>query len=145
MPRLTLCGIGTLVYTLHKNVKMKMFGSWLFDIQVKMSYVVDIHEKSHDSSLNICSICLKIKSYYVNGRNRENHILCTVVQNGQSSSLKCPGRRLCGIGSLVYTLHKNVKMKMFGSRLFATEGKMSFSQGILTGKSNFSIINEKNL
>ena len=69
----------------------------------------------------------------------------TVVQNGQNSSLKCPGWTLCGIATLIYTLHKNVKMKMFGSRLFATEGRMSFSQGILTGKSNFSIINEKNL
>ena len=83
----------------------------------------------------------KLKKKWHNLRGNVN----TVVQIGQSSSLKCPGWRLCGIGNLVYSLHKNVKMKIFGSRLFATEGKMSFSQGILTGKSNFSIINEKNL
>ena len=37
------------------------------------------------------------------------------LRNGKSSSLKGLGRTLCGIDTLVYTLHKNMKMKIFGT------------------------------
>ena len=45
----------------------------------------------------------------------EQHML---VQNDQSSTWKCPGWTLCGIGILVQTLLRNVEMKLFGFWLF---------------------------
>ena len=39
----------------------------------------------------------------------------TGLRNGNSSGLKCLGRTLCGIDTLVYTLHENMKVNFFGT------------------------------
>ena len=48
---------------------------------------------------------LEPKIYFDNSKATHfGEYALTVVQNGQSSSLKCPGQSLCGIGSLVYSI-----------------------------------------
>ena len=42
-------------------------------------------------------------------------IRSTGLRKGNSSSLKCLGRTLCGIDTLVYTLHENMKVNFFGT------------------------------
>ena len=39
----------------------------------------------------------------------------TGLRKGNSSSQKCLGRTLCGIDTLVYTLHENMKVNFFGT------------------------------
>ena len=50
--------------------------------------------------------------------------LCTGLRNGKSSSLKCLGRTLCGIDTLVYFLHKD--MHHFGPHVQGLRNRIFF-------------------
>ena len=55
------------------------------------------------------------KPYYRENKVFDRQQPSPGLRNGKSSSLKCLGMTLCGIDTLVYTLHENRKMKTFGT------------------------------
>ena len=86
----------------NSNLKMKIrtfYNSQSFE------QIFFFGKQSFSQTLNVELAIRKAKSEHT----------YTGLRNGNSCGIKCLGRKLCGIDTLVYTLYENMKVNFFGT------------------------------